>query len=454
MIVVKFGGTSVGDTAAVERAAGIVAARVDRAPVVVVSAASGTTSALIAIAEQAARGHLIGAVRGVESIRERHLTMCEELLAPSASADDTAAEVGAMCDEIAALAEALATLGHITPRSLDAVASFGEQISSLIVTESFRGRGLQAEHVDARRVMITSDEFTEAAPRPDAIAERARDVIAPLLRAGSIPVLGGYVGATDRGITTTLGRGGSDYSASLLGAALGADEIQIWTDVDGMLTADPRVVSDARLIPRIRFDEASELAAFGARVLHPNTIAPAVRRGIPVYIYNSRNPDGEGTRITYDAPRRGVTAIASRADVTVVRVSAPRMLLARGFLRMVFEIFERHRASVDVVATSETSVSLTLDEPTMLDALLVDLRMLGDVAIERDRAVIAVVGAGIGDQGDCMGRALHALGSTRVHMLSLSATGINLTAIVDGGSMNAAVGALHAAFFPPLAVSR
>ncbi len=447
MIVVKFGGTSVADSAAVERATEIVRGRTARSPVVLVSAAAGTTNALLALAEQAAHGHLIGAVRAVEHIRERHIAMCESLLGGCETCGDTTGEIAAMCDELASLAEALATLGHLTPRSIDAVASFGEQMSSLIVTEAFRARGVCAAHLDARDVVVTSDHFTEAEPRPDRIAERARDHILPLLREGKVPVLGGFIGSTENGITTTLGRGGSDYSASLIGAAIGADDIEIWTDVDGMLTADPRVVAGARLITQIRFDEASELASFGAKVLHPNTIAPAVRRGIPVFIYNSRNPDGAGTRITFDAPRRAVTAIAAKGNVTIVKVSAPRMLLAEGFLRRVFEIFERHRTSVDVVATSEVSVSVTLDDAARLDELLIDLRQLGDVSIERDRAIVAIVGAGIGDHGDCMGRALRALGDLHVHMISLSASGINLTIVVDGSTMNSAMSALHDEFF-------
>lgn len=447
MIVVKFGGTSVGDVDSIRRAGDVVSSRKSRSPVVIVSAASGTTTELLALAEQAARGHLIGALRSVEHIRERQIQMSEILLRDVPTGADTTAEIAAMCDEIASLAEALATLGHITPRSLDAVASFGEQMSSLLVTEAFRARGIAAQHVDARDIMITSDHFTEAEPRPDAISERARERIAPLIRSGNVPVLGGYIGATASGITTTLGRGGSDYTASLLGAALGAEDIEIWTDVDGMLTADPQVVSKAQLISQIRFDEASELASFGAKVLHPNTIAPAVRLGIPVYIYNTRNPLQSGTRITFDAPRRAVTAIAAKGDVTVVRVSAPRMLLAHGFLRNVFEIFERHRTSVDVVATSEISVSVTLDDASRIDELVVDLRMLGDVSIERDRAIVAIVGAGIGDQGDCMGRALRALGDMRVYMVSLSATGINLTVVVDGFAMHDAMRALHTEFF-------
>jgi len=260
-------------------------------------------------------------------------------------------------------------------------------------------------------------------------------------------VLGGFIGGTAQGVTTTLGRGGSDYSAALLGAALEADAIEIWTDVDGMLTGDPRVVEGARLIEHIRFDEASELASFGAKVLHPNTIAPAVKRGIPVYIYNSRRPEGRGTRITAEAPLRPLTAVAGKAGVTVVKVRSPRMLLAHGVLRRIFEVFERHRASVDVVATSEVSVSMTVDDPSRLEAIIVDLLPFGDVAVERNRGVLALVGCALGGDSRTMARALGALGDVRVHMISLSATEINLTLVVDGDRLQPAMRAVHAEFF-------
>jgi aspartate kinase len=263
-----------------------------------------------------------------------------------------------------------------------------------------------------------------------------------------VPVVGGYVGATEHGIVTTLGRGGSDYSASLLGAALGAEAIEIWTDVDGMLTADPRVVTGARLIERIRFDEASELASFGAKVLHPSTIAPAVRLGIPVRILNSRNAGGRGTLIAFDAPKRAVSALAGKGGVTVIKVRSPRMLLQHGFLRTLFETFDRHRTSVDVVATSEVSVSVTVDDVAHLEELVVDLSQLGDVSLERNRGIVAIVGAGLSDSSDAMSRALAALGGLHVHMLSLSASGINLTMIIDGDQVPVAMTRLHAEFFP------
>lgn len=446
MIVAKFGGTSVGDAAAIDRAARIVRERVTRQPLVVVSALGGATNALIALAEQAAAGQLILAIRGVEALRERHLAVAADLLG-GGDATDLVGELSATFDELAALAEALSVLGHATARSLDAIAAKGEFLSSTLVVAAFRARGIPAELVDPCSVLITGDQFGKAEPRTDRIAERAGQVIRPLLAQGRVPVVGGFVGATEHGVVTTLGRGGSDYSASLYGAALGAESIEIWTDVDGMLTADPRVVPGARLIERIRFDEASELASFGAKVLHPSTIAPAVRLGIPVSVLNAQRPEGRGTLIAFDAPRRPVTAIAGKQGVTVVKVRSPRMLLAHGFLARIFEIFDRHRTSVDVVATSEVSVSLTIDDARHLDSLVVDLSQLGDVAVERNRGIVALVGAGLGTDSRTMAQALGALGGMAVHMLSLSASGINLTMLVDADHVAPAMRQLHASFF-------
>jgi aspartate kinase len=305
------------------------------------------------------------------------------------------------------------------------------------------------ELVDARDVMETDDNHTRATPHLDGITQHARALLLPVVDRGCVPLLGGFIGRTPQGVTTTIGRGGGDYSAALVGAALGAEAIEIWTDVDGMLTADPRVVPGARLIEEIRFDEAAELATFGAKVLHPSTIAPAVRRGIPVFIFNSRRPGGRGTRITTGAPRRDVCAIAGKGGVSVIKVNSSRMLHAYGFMRTLFEIFERHRTPVDVVATSEISISVTVDDPTRLEALVVELRALGDVSIERHRAVVAMVGSGLGGSSTTMARALGALRGIRVHMVSLSATEINFTIVVDDEQLAPALRALHAEFFDP-----
>ena len=446
MIVSKFGGTSVADAEAITRTAEIIRGRIDRRPVVIVSAMAGVTNDLLALAEHAVQGQLLTAMQSVEALRRRHFAAAERLLGPG-EAGELCAEMSVMFDELASLAGALSVLGHLTPRSLDAVAATGELLSSQIVVAAYAKLGLSASLVDARQVIVTDDAFTKAAPQPDAIQAAAREVILPLVRDGRVPVMGGFVGATATGITTTLGRGGSDYSAALVGAALDAETIEIWTDVDGMLTADPRVVDGARLIEQIRFDEASELASFGAKVLHPSTIAPAVRRGIPVYVYNSLRPAGKGTRITFEAPRRPVSAIAGKRGTTIVKVRSSRMLLSHGFLRTIFEVFERHRTSIDVVATSEVSVSVTVDQTERLDAILVDLATLGDVSVERSRGIIAIVGAGLSDDTSAMATAMESLRGIKVHMLSLSATGINFTLIVDADDVAPAMRRLHAAFF-------
>lgn len=447
MIVIKFGGTSVGDAEAIARAAGIVRGRLAQRPVVVVSALAGTTNRLLEIAAHSASGQLIVALSIIDELRGRHFAAIDDLLGGHDLADEVAAETGALFDELAHLAEALSVLGHATLRSQDAVASMGERLSAPIVAAAFLRAGLPATFVDARTVMTTSDDHAKAEPLPDAIASACRTTVAPLVQAGRVPVMGGYIGATTLGVTTTLGRGGSDYSAALFGAAMDAEAIEIWTDVDGMLTADPRVVPGARLIDHIRFDEAAELASFGAKVLHPSTIAPAVRRGIPVCIYNSRRPEGNGTRITFDAPRLPVRAIAGKDRTVVVRVRSPRMLAAPGALRAIFEVFERNRTSVDVVATSEVSVSVTLDDDQYLEAVVAQLSAFGDVAVERGRGIVALVGAGLGESTATMARALTAMGDLRLHMVSLSATGINLTMIVDGDVVHEVIRRLHAAFF-------
>jgi len=447
VIVCKFGGTSVADATAIRRVIEIVTSKQAQQPIVVVSALGGATNLLLDLAHKAAAGELLTALQIVEQLRDRHLTETAALLGDSPEAADLAVDIGAAFDELAHLAEAFRTLGYLTPRSLDTVAALGELLSSQIVAAAFRTAGYPGVYVDARDVMRTNDYFTRAEPDIDGIAAASQERLVPLLQQGKIPVMGGFVGAAPGRVTTTLGRGGSDFSASLVGAAVDATAIEIWTDVDGMLTADPRVIPSAQLIEHISFDEAAELAAFGAKVLHPSTIAPAVQRGIPVYVFNSRKPDGKGTMIAFDAPRLPVRAIAGKRNATLVKLRSSRMLLAPGFLRRVFEVFENHRTSVDVVTTSEVSVSVTLDDTKHLGAILQDLAAFGDVAVERRAGVVAIVGAGIADGSRAIADAIAALGPIPVHMASLSATGINVTLVIDDDQVVPAMQRLHATFF-------
>ena len=447
MIVCKFGGTSVADAAAISRVVDVIISKIDSRPVVVVSALGGATNVLLDLAHKAASGELLAALQMVEQLRDRHLREVHTLLDGSVEAGELALDISTSFDELAHLAEAFRTLGYLTPRSLDTVAALGELLSSQIVAAAFRHRGFPAVWIDARDVMKTNDFFTRAEPDVEAIALAAQEFLLPLLQQGKIPVMGGFVGSAPGRVTTTLGRGGSDYTASLVGAAIEATAIEIWTDVDGMLTADPRVIPGAQLIERISFDEAAELAAFGAKVLHPATIAPAVQRGIPVFVLNSRKPDGKGTMIAFDAPRLAVRAIAGKRGTTLVKLRSSRMLLAPGFLRRVFEVFETHRTSVDVVTTSEVSVSVTLDDATNLGAILQDLAAFGDVAVERRSGIVAIVGAGIADGSRAIADALIALGPIPVYMASLSATGINFTLVIDDEQVVPAMQRLHATFF-------
>lgn len=447
MIVCKFGGTSVADASAIRRLAEIITGKRSRSPIVVVSALGGATNQLLDIAHKAAAGELLTALQIIESLRDRHLRETAILLEDSAAGDELALEIGAAFDELAHLAEAFGTLGYLTPRSLDTVAAVGESLSSQIVAAALAHAGLPTVHVDARDVMLTNDYFTKAEPDFAGIKRESENRLVAAVQQGKIPVMGGFIGSAPGRVTTTLGRGGSDYTASLIGAAIDATAIEIWTDVDGMLTADPRIIPNAQLIEHISFDEAAELAAFGARVLHPSTITPAVQRGIPVYVFNSRNPHGKGTMIAFDAPRLAVRAIAGKRNATLIKLRSSRMLLAPGFLRRVFEVFENHRTSVDVVTTSEVSVSVTLDDTHNLGAILQDLAAFGDVAVERRAGVVAIVGAGIADGSRAIADAIGALGPIPVHMASLSATGINVTLVIDDDQVVPAMQRLHSTFF-------
>jgi aspartate kinase len=306
--------------------------------------------------------------------------------------------------------------------------------------------------IDSRECIVTDNTHTRATPLFEESNKRLESKLAPLLAAGRLPVMGGFIGSTKAGITTTIGRGGSDFSAAIVGAALGAERIEIWTDVDGMMTTDPNVCPEARRIKVISFDEAAELAYFGAKVLHPATVLPAVQKNIPVYVLNSRNPSCEGTRISARAPRcRNVfKAIAAKKRITIVDVAAPRMLLAHGFLRAIFEAFDRHRVAVDVVATSEVSVSLTVDSNESIPALAADLAQLADVKYEGRKAIVCLVGENLRETPGIAARVFGELADVKIRMISQGASEINLTFVIDEDAVPEVVRRLHKTFFSEL----
>lgn len=455
MIVMKFGGTSVGDAAAIHQVAEIVAGKSDRAPVVVVSAMTRVTDALLHIARIATERRYEEAAVIIDELRERHLTTARELLADAEIANDAYSRDWAVRSieyqftELSGLARSVATLGELTPRSQDAIVSFGERLSSVIVAAAFRARGVLAELVDSRQFILTDNQFTRAAPDMAETHRRAREVLQPVIESGCVPVAQGFIGSTTDGATTTIGRGGSDYSAAIIGAALGAETIEIWTDVDGLMTADPRVIPNARRIRIISFAEASELSYFGAKVLHPSTVLPAIEQGIPVQIFNTRNPSCEGTLIVAKprSSRNRIKSIAFKRGVTIVNVTSTRMLLAHGFLRAIFEVFERHQTSIDVVTTSEVSVSMSLDHTDSLEIITRELERIGEVSIEHEKAIVCVVGDNLKFTPGVAARLFRAIENTNVNMISQGASEINLTFVIDERDVEPVARALHDEFF-------
>src|SRR5215467_12052147 len=301
MIVMKFGGTSVESAEAIERAAKIVASRRKRLPVVVVSAMAKVTDQLVSMGQKAASADSDAALELLRAMRERHFRAARELLGAKRAAT-LAPRLEVHFAELENFLRGLAAVRELTPRGSDYLLSFGELLSSIIVADAFAVRGLSAAWVDSRDCLVTDATHTRAVPQMEPTRVRCKKKIVPLISKKKIPILGGFIAATESGVPTTLGRGGSDYSAAVFGATLDAEAIEIWTDVEGMMTTDPRICPEARTIERISFNEAAELAYFGAKVLHPAALLPAIRENIPVYVLNSRNVKSTGTEITEKAP--------------------------------------------------------------------------------------------------------------------------------------------------------
>ncbi len=447
MIVMKFGGTSVKDVAAVRRLVEIIR-REKRPKLVVVSALSKVTDALIEVGRLAEKGDAEAAGDAVRALHRRHLEMASLVASP-----EKRPELIVALDELfaglEAIVHALAVVEEVSPRSADTIVAFGELASSKIVAAAFEDAGLRGAWVDARQVLVTDAQHGAAQPDRTATDEQLRKRVQPLVDAGQVPVLGGFIGATPSHLTTTLGRGGSDYSAALFGAGLRSEEIQIWTDVDGMLTADPRMVANPRVVPQLSFDEASELAYFGAKVLHPSTILPAVGLGIPVRILNSQRPEAPGTLITGEASasNEGPVAIACKRGVTRLDIASSRMLMAYGFLRRVFEVFERFKTPVDVVTTSEVSVSVTIDDRRALDTIVAELSSFADVSCEDGMAIVCAVGETLRRDTCLATRVLGALEGLPLAMVSQGGSRKNITVVLRDDDAKGAMERLHRRFF-------
>jgi len=457
MIVMKFGGTSVESAEAIERVAKIVASRRQQSPVVVVSAMAKVTDQLLAMGHKAASGDCDSSLELLRSLRQRHLDAANELLGPKKSAK-LAPKLERLFSGLENFLRGLAAVRELTHRGSDYLLSFGELLSSLIVADAFAVRGLNAVWVDSCECLVTDSNHTRAIPQMAETRERSRKKIGPLLSAKRVPVMGGFIAATDDGVPTTLGRGGSDYSAAIVGAALDADRIEIWTDVEGMMTTDPRLCPGAKTIKRISFNEAAELAYFGAKVLHPATLLPAIHQNIPVYVLNSRNLKSTGTQITAHAPRSRDTfrAITAKTGISIVNVVASRGVMVHGFLRSVFEAMDRHAASVDIVAISEVSLSFTMESKRLPKVLLNDLEQIADVTCEDQQAIICLVGEDIHGKPGIAASVFNTVAEAAVNirMISQGASEINISFVVKESDVPTAVRHLHEHFFPAAKGSR
>jgi len=439
MIVQKFGGTSVGGPEPIRRLASIVRAALERRPVVVVSAIGGVTNRLFRLAELARSGEVWQAE--YEALARAHHETLAGLGLDVALLDG-------MLAEFRSLVHGVALLRECTARTMDSLASYGERLSARLVAAYLASTGLPARAVDAWEAGIVTDgRFGSARPLPET-EERIRAALGDV---PGVPVVTGYIGKDAQGNVTTLGRGGSDFSAAILGAALGADEIQIWTDVDGVMTADPRIVERARFVSKLSFAEAAELAFFGAKVLHPATMAPAVQKNVPIRVLNSFRPEHPGTVIVacLASGERGVKSITSKEEIAVVNVIAAPMLLQFGFLERIAEVFARHEIVVDMIATSEVSVALTTDATARLEPAVLELSRFSDVTIGRALSLVSIVGAELQDGLSVQRRAFETLEelAVRVEMISYGATRNNLSFVVARDRVREIVRALHRRLF-------
>ena len=432
MIVMKFGGSSVGSAERIKAVKEIVKSRLSKKPVVVVSAVKGVTDELLDSADRALNGDT-----NIEEIKEKHKTILRDLGLNGSLVDKELKELQELLDKISAVKE-------LTPETIDHISSFGERMSSKIIAEYMKKENIQAEAFNAYDIgLITDSNFGNAEPLECSYAK----INSNLSKTEAVPIITGFIGKTKDGRITTLGRGGSDYSATIMGIALHADEIEIWTDVNGILTSDPRVVSNVRTIPKVSFAEASELAYFGAKVLHPKTIYPAMKKDIPVKVLNTYEPENNGTTIVKDVEKAGTvfTAIAFKKNLSTVRIVSSRMLLAHGFLAKIFEIFDKNEIPIDVVSTSEVSVSMSTDNPKNLDKAIKELEHIGKVTSRKDRAIVCVVGNGMADTPGISGRIFTVCGNlgVNVEMISQGASEINVSFIIKNEDVERTIKALH-----------
>ena len=449
MIVMKFGGTSVANFEAITRTTFIIGGKLDQKPVVVVSALSKVTDLLYKISDAAASKEETETRDLLKQLRDRHTNLACELLQQSPALCEAALEkVNDICDSLDSLAMAVCAVGELSERNKAKIISNGELLSSTIICHAMNAKGIRTAFVDARKMMITSGSYLKGEPITEEICARVPGIIAEAFNGMDAVITQGFIGSNLEGKQTVLGRGGSDYSASLIGLAIDAERIEIWTDVDGVRTADPRRVPNTKNLEKISFEEAAEMAHFGAKVLHPLTIEPAVKKNIPIYVLNSMNPSGKGTAILCnELIEDGVKSVSFKENIRVINIFSMKMINTSGFLRRVFEIFSENKVSVDLISTSEANISVTVDAAEKIDKVVEQLSEFAEVFVDDDKSQVSVIGKNIVRLNGMLKKTFAPLKRCNVYMISQGASFVNISFVVDREELNEVVCDLHQHLF-------
>lgn len=449
MIVMKFGGTSVQDSESIKRVIEIVKSRIKRKPVVVFSATAGTTDKLLQCCKTASSGNFQKASDIVSQIKERHFKIAGELIEDKEVLEELNSNISVLIGQLKDIVKGIFLLSELSGRSTAKVISFGEMLSTVIISYAMNQDKIKTDLVDARDFMFTNCDYSNCEPIFDLICEKTPARLQPIIDAGRVAVTQGFIANTTDGITTTFSRGGSDYSASIIGMALNAEEVEIWTDVDGILSADPGIVENTKIVEEISFREAAELAFFGAKVLHPSTIVPAVEKNIPVRVLNSHHPEGKGTLIKNRSEKSYLTikSITSKKIITVMNIYSPKMLLAYGFLKKIFEVFDKYKTSVDLITTSEVNVSLTLDNDENIKEIIKELSVFSEVKSEEDKSLVCVVGDNLKYMPGIAKKIFQVLGDYNITMISQGASLVNISFVVERNNLEDVLKTLHKELF-------
>lgn len=444
MIVLKFGGTSVKDCQWMDTSLDIVNNQIGRAPVMVSSAMATVTNKLVDISQFAAEKNEKGITDAIEGLQKIHIDTASGFLTGD-NLKNALESMDKLFKQLFSFAKGLFLLQELSPKSSDMLLSFGEKFSTIILYYRALERNISVELVDAGKIIITDNNFTSASPLYEETNKRIAKYIKP--EKGKIIITQGFISSTIDGVTTTLGRGGSDFTATIIGAALDAEEVQIWTDVDGILTTDPRLVAEAKRIEKITYSEAAELAFFGAKVVHPSTILPAVKKKIPVLVKNTKNIECSGTAIIEETGCKGLTGIAGKKKITLINITSYRMLNAYGFLSKIFAVFNKYKTPVDLISTSEVSVSMTIENTKNIDFIKSELEEFGKISVESDNGIICLVGNHIWKDSILLQKVFGTLSSTSIKMISLGASDVNLSIVLPQDDIDETIKKLHKALF-------